>query len=165
VAILSGVHGQKPAKPRLDHAARITTAAFSPDSEYFVIGLADGHAYIREVQTGKSIGRPLRHQGAVLSARLSPNNVWIVTGSADKMARVWRVPTGGLSSWVELDDAVVSSMFREDGRGIIGVTRKGTSFSTDDGLGLLRRYMSFFHSTYPQKVRTPAQPADHTAQP
>jgi len=74
---------------------RVISVDLSPDRRTAALGLARGEIQILDIDSGRSIGRPLRgHQGAVRSLAFSPKGDKLASGGSDKTVMVWDVITG-----------------------------------------------------------------------
>jgi WD40 repeat protein/tetratricopeptide (TPR) repeat protein len=69
-------------------------AAFSPDGRLVVTGGHDNLARVREVATGRLVGKALPHDNWVRAVAFAPDNRRVLTGSHDMTARLWDVQTG-----------------------------------------------------------------------
>jgi tetratricopeptide (TPR) repeat protein len=59
-----------------------------------VTGSHDNQASVREVATGRLVGKALVHQNWVRAVAFAPDNRRVLTGSHDMTARLWDVQTG-----------------------------------------------------------------------
>jgi WD40 repeat protein len=75
---------------RLDYNAQ---AASSPDGSLVVVW-SEKAARIWKVETGKPVGKLIRHRHPIESIAFSDNSRWIATASSDGTARVWSALTG-----------------------------------------------------------------------
>jgi WD40 repeat protein/tetratricopeptide (TPR) repeat protein len=69
-------------------------ASFSPDGRLVVIGSTDHRAYVREVATGRLVGKPLDHANWVRAVAFASDNRRVLTASHDMTARLWDGLTG-----------------------------------------------------------------------
>jgi WD40 repeat protein len=86
--------GKQLGKP-LQHADRVSAAAFDPSGERVVTASWDMSARIWDARTSEPIGKPLQHADRVLGAAFDPKGERVVTASDDKTARIWRAPPTG----------------------------------------------------------------------
>ena len=115
-------NGQSVAPP-LQHRARVTAAAFSPDGRRVITASHDNTARVWDAATGQPVGAVLQHQSGVNAAAFSLDGRRIITASLDGTARVWdaatRQPVGApLLHRGPVDTAAFSS----DGRRIVTVS-------------------------------------------
>ena len=59
----------------MPHAARVSSAQFSPDGLRVVTASKDWTARVWDARTGLQLTRPLLHQGTVSSAEFSPDSL------------------------------------------------------------------------------------------
>jgi WD40 repeat protein/serine/threonine protein kinase/tetratricopeptide (TPR) repeat protein len=91
-------------------------ASFSPDGRYVVTGSIDNSARVREVATGRLVGRPLVHDNWVRTVAFAPDNRHVLTGSHDMTARLWDIHTGeAVGPVLRHEGGVVSVAFSPDG--------------------------------------------------
>ena len=107
-------------KGRWDHAAIVHGVAFSPDGRTAIIVSEDQTARLRDVATGRPIGRPMKHDGPVMAAAFSPDGRTILTGGNDWTARLWDARTGEPVGQPFRHESLVSSVaFSPDGRRVL----------------------------------------------
>ena len=100
-----------------DHAARVTSAAFSADGRQLLTGSEDKTAKLWSVADGTVIQTLYGHAWGVLSVAMSPDGAQAVTGGGDWSARLWSLSSGTLiRSWREHTGAVNAVAFSPDGR-------------------------------------------------
>jgi WD40 repeat protein/Flp pilus assembly protein TadD len=122
--------GQPVHRP-LDHGTPSMNASqgavFGPDGETILIA-GSGQVQLREIASGRLLGRPVDDAPVILSAMaLSPNGRIILTGGGDKAARRWDAATGrALGPPMEHPDSVYSVAFGPYGRTILTGCRDGT---------------------------------------
>ena len=73
-----------------------SAAAISPDKRLVAIRGEDNTVKLRNMASGKLVGRPLQHRGPVLAVAFSPDSRFVATGSADNTAAVWDAGIGTL---------------------------------------------------------------------
>src|SRR5262249_38690473 len=80
----------KPLGKPLEHAAKVTQWAFSPDGKV-LLTLVEGETLVRlwDLATGKPLGKPLEHPKAVQYAAFSIDGQTIAARSADDEVRTW----------------------------------------------------------------------------
>jgi WD40 repeat protein len=72
----------------------VTTGEISPDGTIFATGNRDGTIVLRDVETGKQIGEPIRgHDAWVLAMAFSPDGTRLLTGGRDGAMQLWNVST------------------------------------------------------------------------
>ena len=71
----------------------MTSAAYSPDGRFVVIGLTDSTARLLDLQNPEhlEIRRFAGHESAIWSVDFAPDGQHILTGSLDNTARIWDV--------------------------------------------------------------------------
>jgi eukaryotic-like serine/threonine-protein kinase len=82
---------------RLQHADRVTSLSWSPDSRHFVSGSWDATVRIWDITTRKQVlsyGGPDAHKDNVTSVAWSFDGAHIVSGSWDNTVKVWDATTG-----------------------------------------------------------------------
>lgn len=97
--------------------AALWSVAFSPDSQFMVIGSDDQNAYKINVATNSIEIQLSGHSDAVLGAAFSPDGKYIGTGSRDGTARIWDANTGqSIAVLRGHDNSVWSVAFTPDSR-------------------------------------------------
>jgi WD40 repeat protein len=107
----------------------VTSAAFSPDGKYIVLGSCDkqdsnqsclaGSVRVQETSTGKEVTHIL-HDDRVFTATFSPDGKYVLSGSWDRTIRVWEALTGKEIAHIKDDEIVwFSAAFSPDGRYIV----------------------------------------------
>ena len=72
----------------------VKSGTVSPDGTVFATGNRDGTIVLRDVETGKQIGEPIRgHDAWVLAMEFSPDGTRLVTGGRDGAMQLWNVST------------------------------------------------------------------------
>ena len=98
------------------HSGAILATSFSPHSRRLVTGSADRTARVWDVDSGKTVGPPLRHDDVVFDVQFSPDGRQVITSSADRTARVWNTASGSpLFPPLLHSGAVVQAQFSPDG--------------------------------------------------
>jgi WD40 repeat protein len=98
----------------LSHYAR------SPDGRTVLMGHNDGTAQVRDADTMRPIGPPLRHEYAILSVAVSPDGSRLVTGCVDGTVHVWSARTRRLIGRpLHHEGPVHSVAFSLDGRMVL----------------------------------------------
>jgi WD40 repeat protein len=78
------------AGPRSD----VVNAAVSPDGTVFATGNRDGTIVLRDVESGKQLGEPIRgHDAWVMTMAFSPDGTRLVAGGMDGGMQLWNVST------------------------------------------------------------------------
>jgi WD40 repeat protein/serine/threonine protein kinase len=119
------------------HAARVWSAAFSPDGRRVVTASDDGTAKVWEVASGQTVMTLPGHEDWVRSAAFSPDGRRIVSGSKDCIVRVWDAVTGvEIRRLLGHRAAIRTVSFAHDGRRIVTACQDGTAQSWDADTGL-----------------------------
>jgi WD40 repeat protein len=72
----------------------VNSGTVSPDGSVFATGNRDGTIVLRDVETGKQIGEPIRgHDAWVMAMAFSPDGTRLVTGGRDGAMQLWNVRT------------------------------------------------------------------------
>jgi uncharacterized delta-60 repeat protein len=114
---------------RMMYDGDVSSAAFSPDWKYIVLGSCDkqdntqscisGSASVRETITGNEVTRTI-HDNRVFSVTFSPDGKYVLSGSWDKTFRVWEALTGKEVSRMTHDEAVWYTVaFSPDGKYLV----------------------------------------------
>src|SRR5262249_54928559 len=140
----------------------VTAVSFSPDGRRIVTGSIDKTVRVWDVESGKSVGEPMRHEGVVTAARFCPDGRWGVTASEDKTARVWDVAVDletPLPEWVpELAEALGQQRFNEEGllvspkKSVVELRRELLALKGDD---FWSRFGRWFFMRGPQRTISP----------
>jgi hypothetical protein len=69
----------------------VTSASFSPDSQWVVTASGGGEVRVCEAQSGRPVNLPLKQSLGFSFANFSPDSKWIVTDWDDGTARIWDV--------------------------------------------------------------------------
>ncbi|MBK8177137.1 MAG: hypothetical protein IPK66_18340 [Rhodospirillales bacterium] len=127
VALFQSVLESREMRRFVDHAAGLSSAAFSPDGRTVVTAAKDDTARLWDVASEKQIA-VLHHTGPVVSAAFSPDGRTVVTASADKTARLWNAQTGKeIVALLGHADEVSSAAFSPDGRTIVTASHDRTA--------------------------------------
>jgi eukaryotic-like serine/threonine-protein kinase len=124
-------------KPRLTvQEAGISSAAWSPDGQYFVTGDIDKKVKARFAASGEEMFSLEGHGGTVTSVAVSPDGGHIASASDDRTVKVWKTYTGldplvltppgetrGGVGLTPLPDgnAVRAAVFSPDGQAVVSV--------------------------------------------
>ncbi len=85
---------QQPGRPLTGHTDRVTSVAFSPDSQTLASGSADRTLILWDVATRRPLGEPLTgHNTAVHSLSFNSDGQTVSSGSADGTIIQWDVTT------------------------------------------------------------------------
>jgi WD40 repeat protein len=112
----------------------VNSVAFSPDSQYIVLGGDDGTARVLEIPSGTEIAR-VTHGDWVNSVDFGPDNQYVVSGSSDGTARVWEAATGKEIARIIHDESVKSVAFSPDGQYVVSGSDDGTARLWEAGTG------------------------------
>ena len=88
----------------------INPASFSPDGNYIVIPVDNGHAYVLNAETLAQVSLLKAHKNSAVMAEFSPDSKFLATASFDKTARIWEVKTGRLVSTLTGHENAVSAI-------------------------------------------------------
>jgi eukaryotic-like serine/threonine-protein kinase len=115
---------------RMTTQESICDVHFSPDGKCLAISSheppGDGVVEIREVTSGKLVGRPLLHRDDVISFTFSRDGRWVATACADHSARVWDARTGeAVSPWLPHDFEAERVIFSPDASRLVTLARRG----------------------------------------
>jgi eukaryotic-like serine/threonine-protein kinase len=91
--------------------------AFSPDGRYVVTGSIDNLGRVWEVDSGRLVGKALRHDNWVRAVAFAPDNRRVLTGSHDMTARLWDIETG---------EPLTPSLHHSAGIVAVAISRDGT---------------------------------------
>ena len=117
------------------HAARVTSAAFSPDGRLIVTAGDDGPARVWDAITGQEVRQLAGDGDSVLSATFSPDGRLIATADFHS-ARVWDAATGQeVHQLTGHAASVLSAAFSPDGRLIVTAGYDGTAWVWDAATG------------------------------
>ena len=83
-------------KTFIGHTARVSSVAFSPDSNTLVSGSWDGTIRLWDVAIGEHKTTLTGHTGSVKSVTFSPDGSIIASGSSDGTIRLWNATSGTL---------------------------------------------------------------------
>ena len=101
------------------HLDKVTSVAFSPDSQRIVTGSVDQTAKVWEAASGRELLTLKGHGNWVDCVAFSPDGQRIVTGSWDGTAKVWEAASGReLLTFRGHSDAIWSVAFSPDGQRI-----------------------------------------------
>jgi WD40 repeat protein/uncharacterized caspase-like protein len=121
---------------RADH---VSSAVYSRDGRYVLVGNAHGKAILWDQETGKKIRQFEGHTDYVGSVAFSPDGRYVLTGSDDGTARTWDVATGReLQQFADEAHAPITSVaYSPDGRYIVaGGINNARLWEADTGRGL-----------------------------
>ncbi len=91
--------------------------ASSADRRTVLTVSADNTARLREMETGKSMGRPLQLQGVVITLALSADGKTALTGNRDHTAQLWDIATAKpIGPPLQHQDAVKAVALSADGK-------------------------------------------------
>ena len=124
----------------LRYPVRLTSAAFSPDSQRIVAGGRPGLVKVWDVSSGRELFDLRGHTSSVWFVAFSPNGQRISTGSQDKTAKLWDASNGReLFTLKGHTDYVTSADFSADGRRIVTASGDHTAkvWEADGGKELL----------------------------
>ena len=109
---------------RVGHKSSVSSASFSPDSQYLATSSADGTAKLIEVASGREI-KTIEHDTSVSSVSFSPDSQYLATGSMDGAVKVIEVIGGREIKTLELGTNIKSISFSADSQylAIMGVWR------------------------------------------
>ncbi len=116
----------------LSISGKIREIKFSPDNRRLAIAIqsvgGDCSVEIREVTSGKMIGRPLAHRDAVTSIEFSRSGELLATACNDHTARIWKVDTGDpISDWLPHDFEARQAIFSPDANRVMTCARRGAA--------------------------------------
>ncbi|KAF6021051.1 WDR1 [Bugula neritina] len=76
-----------------DHKNFVNCVRYSPNSQKFVSGGADGRAFVYDGKTGEKVGElgDPAHKGGIYGVSFSSNSLEVLTVSADKTAKIWNM--------------------------------------------------------------------------
>ena len=121
------------------HAERIVSARFSPDSENVLTASWDRTAKIHHAFTGRSVVT-VRHDAKVNSARYNPDGTAFVTASADGTARIWNAETGEpLTPPLRHGGNVFDAEFSPDGESVLTASEDKTARIWDARSGAVKQ--------------------------
>jgi len=122
----------------LEHAAPVTTVAFSPDGTQIATGDAAGVIYLWDVLEGTLIKSLSAHPAPIRALAFSPDGTQIATGSDQRFTRVWNVTRG--TRIVEFDnttdDAVLALAYSPDGSLLATSGGNPDAFTRDNSIRL-----------------------------
>ncbi len=117
------------------HAARVMSAAFSPDGRLIVTAGDDGTTRVWDAITGQEVRQLAGDGGSILSATFSPDGRLIATADI-RTARVWDAETGQVVRHLAGDaGSFFSAAFSPDGRLIVTAGIEGTAWVWDAATG------------------------------
>ncbi len=114
------------------HESGVSSAAFSPDSQFALTAERNGIAHVWDLETQKEILTLRGHEGPINSAVYSPDGRYIVTSggaddSPDNTARIWDATTGiEVRTLRGHRDVVSSAAYSPDGRSVVTASYDGT---------------------------------------
>ena len=100
--------------------APIETVAFSPDGGTVLVGSEEGTMRLWQADSGKPIGRPMRHEGLFLAAAFSPDGRTIFSGGSYGPAHFWQVDScQPIGQTISHNEEVRSVAYSRDGRMVL----------------------------------------------
>ncbi|PVG02869.1 WD40 repeat-like protein [Serendipita vermifera] len=124
----------------IGHTKWVICIACSPDGRRIVSGSLDNTMRIWDVETGVTVGEPLRgHADHIRGVAYSPNGQCIVSGSFDRSIRIWDAETGA-SNFSPLEghtDTVNSVAYSPNGHYIVSGSYDNTIRIWDADTGVL----------------------------
>lgn len=132
--------------PRIQHAATIRAAVFSPDGRQLATASDDQTARVWSVGTGQPVSPPLEHRAPVWRVAFSPNGRLLATATAGRTIRVWDAATGEpITPHLRHTGPITNLVFSPDGGSLLASGEGGppqiwtltpTELSTQDLSGL-----------------------------
>ncbi len=108
------------------HRYPVRTLCFGPDG-ILASGSADHTAWLWDVRTGATLGKPLEHQDSVQALCFSGGGKRLLAGSADGTATLWDVRSGRrLGPPLEHQDAAWATAFSPTADTVLTGTRDGS---------------------------------------
>ncbi len=139
-AQLWDVSGERPRR-RLEHAAAVTHAVFSPDGSSVITSSRDGTAKLWRVDGGQAVVLP--HPEAVFGAAFDPTGSRVATACKDGIARLWtaagellgELPGEEPAASLSCDQELYGVRFSPGGRSVLGWGRASSAclWSTESG--------------------------------
>jgi WD40 repeat protein len=111
--------------PALSHAARVTSAAFSPDGAYLVSVSANTTTVWRTATGDRLFQLDHAASSVVASAGWSPDGARIVTAGNDQQVKLWDAASGRLLDALAHPRAVTFAVFSPDGTRIVSTCADG----------------------------------------
>lgn len=112
-----------------DHTNFVNVVRYSPDSNIFISGGADGRALIYDGKSAESVGElgNPAHKGGIYSICFSPDSKQVLTVSGDKTAKIWDLGSKELVTTFEVgntvEDMLVGCLWQGDN--IVAVALSG----------------------------------------
>lgn len=114
----------------LDHLARITAFAFSPDSQYLAVGDWEGEVMVWRVPGTRLelVCRMRAHQGLVFGLAFSPDRRFLATGGNDQIIHLWQTATTNrLGSLRGHTSEIWDLEFSGDGQRLASASKDGSA--------------------------------------
>ncbi len=111
---------------RTHHETTVSSAAWSHDGRYLATASSGGVARLWDGETGRSVGRAMRHVRAVTAMAYNRDASLLATACEDRIVRVWSLPDGNLlRSGLRHESPISLLAFRESAEGLVTVTKGG----------------------------------------
>jgi WD40 repeat protein len=115
----------------------VTTLALSPEGEILLAGCSDGSALAWDTETGRRVGRAMKHEGAISCAAVGPSGRTYLSGTEGGTVRLWE--QDGRLRWERpLGSPVHSVAFAPDGETVLAGAQNAHLFVSRTGKSLGR---------------------------